>query len=150
MATVLQTQLRRSEREQVFDEFRRWGYLEANLDPLGHLQPQARPELEIPGKDAEEARRYYCGTIGSDFMHIPDAERREWIQHRIESRPAAPDRGRGGLETAVDFIRKAYDGLWRSLEEKQLVVVTAHTTALMSEDQWLLCQQSAIARRRQL
>src|SRR5438874_12003387 len=92
MATVLQTQPRRSEREQVFDEFRRWGYLEANLDPLGHLQPQARPELEIAGKDAEEARRYYCGTLGAEFMHIPDADRREWIQQRIESRPAAPDR----------------------------------------------------------
>jgi hypothetical protein len=50
--------------------------------------------------------------------------------------------------TTLDVIRGAYQGLWRSLEEKELVVVTAHTTALMSEDQWLLCQQSAIARRR--
>jgi len=52
--------------------------------------------------------------------------------------------------TTVDFLRNAYQGLWRSLEDKELVVVTAHTTALMSEDQWLLCQQSAIARRRGL
>lgn len=52
--------------------------------------------------------------------------------------------------TTLDFLRNAFDGLWRSLEEKELVVVTAHTAALMSEDQWLLCQQSAIARRRDL
>ena len=27
------------ERERVFDAFRRWGYLEADLDPLGFLRP---------------------------------------------------------------------------------------------------------------
>ncbi|HEX6512765.1 MAG TPA: hypothetical protein VF157_10725 [Chloroflexota bacterium] len=52
--------------------------------------------------------------------------------------------------TTLDYLRSAYAGLWRSLEDNKLVVVTAHTTALMSEDQWLLCQQSAIARRRGL
>jgi hypothetical protein len=52
--------------------------------------------------------------------------------------------------TTLDFLRRAFGGLWRSLEEHQMVVVTAHTSALMSEDQWLLCQQAAIARRREL
>ncbi len=52
--------------------------------------------------------------------------------------------------TTVDFLREAFQGLWRRLEDNQLVVVTAHTTALMSEDQWLLCQQTAIDRRRKL
>jgi len=52
--------------------------------------------------------------------------------------------------TTLEFIRTSFDGLWRTLEENDLVVITAHTSALMSEDQWLLCQQSAIARRRQL
>ena len=48
----------------------------------------------------------------------------------------------------VEDLRIAFEGLWRNLEDQRLVVVTAHTTALMSEDQWLLCQQSAISRRR--
>jgi len=52
--------------------------------------------------------------------------------------------------TNVETLRHAFEGLWRSLEDNKLVVVTAHTTALMTEDQWLLCQQSAIARRRAL
>jgi hypothetical protein len=51
--------------------------------------------------------------------------------------------------TTLDLLRRAFEGLWRSLEDTKLVVITAHTTALMSEDQWLLCQQSAIARRRE-
>jgi len=33
--------------ERVFEAFRRWGYLEADLDPLGFLRPQGRPELNL-------------------------------------------------------------------------------------------------------
>src|SRR5271154_788321 len=74
-------------RNQIFGAFRRWGYLQAQLDPLGqYLQPKAVPELELDGPDADEARGYYCGTIASEFMHIPDATRREWIQDRLEGR----------------------------------------------------------------
>ena len=32
------------ERERVFDPFRHWGYLEADLDPLGFLPPVPHPE----------------------------------------------------------------------------------------------------------
>src|SRR5258707_1467248 len=68
------------ERERIFDAFRRWGYLEANLDPLGIFQPLKHPDLQgLSGEAAEEARRIYCGTIGADFMHLPEPERRRWI-----------------------------------------------------------------------
>jgi 2-oxoglutarate dehydrogenase E1 component len=70
---------------RVWDSFRRWGYLQANLDPLGDLQPVELPELALSGPDAEAARKLYCGTIGVEFMHIPDPERRRWIEERIES-----------------------------------------------------------------
>ncbi len=74
-------------RNQIFDAFRRWGYLQAQLDPLGqYLQPKSVPELNVGGPDADEARGYYCGTIAAEFMHIPDAVRREWIQSRLEGR----------------------------------------------------------------
>lgn len=69
--------------ERIWDSFRRWGYLQASLDPLGDLQPMDMPELEISG--AEAARKSYCGTIGVEFMHIPERERRQWIQERMES-----------------------------------------------------------------
>ncbi len=74
-----------AERERVFDLFRRWGYYEATLDPLGFLTPLKFPDLQgLSGEFAEEARRYYCGTVGVEFMHLPQPERRNWIAERIE------------------------------------------------------------------
>src|SRR5690348_14870131 len=94
MASTLETLPIRSEREQIFDAFRRWGYLEANLDPLGHMEPRPYPELDIAGPDADAARSIYCGTIGVEFMHIPDPARRQWVQERIEAPAPKVDRGR--------------------------------------------------------
>src|SRR5690348_6649036 len=75
-----------AERERIFDAFRRWGYLEANLDPLGMFQPLKNPDLAgLSGDAAEEARRIYSGTIGADFMHLPEPERRNWIIERLEA-----------------------------------------------------------------
>jgi 2-oxoglutarate dehydrogenase E1 component len=80
--------------ERVWESFRRWGYLQADLDPLGDLAPVAMSELEVSGPDAERARRCYCGSIGAEFMHIPERERRLWIQERMESEAPEPDRRR--------------------------------------------------------
>ncbi len=81
--------------EKRMDEFRRWGYLQANLDPLGqYLKPETVPELKAAGPDAGRARQLYCGTIGVEFMHIPDAGKRRWIAERVEGDAPAPDRNR--------------------------------------------------------
>ncbi len=86
------------ERERVFDVFRRWGYLQASLDPLGlHLPPLPFPDLDdLRGPYSDEARRIYSGTIGAEFMHIPDREQRRWIAVRMEEASDAPtpDRAR--------------------------------------------------------
>jgi 2-oxoglutarate dehydrogenase E1 component len=93
-------------REQVFDAFRRWGYLQAQLDPLGqYLAPDPVPELDLPGPDAEEARSYYCGPIAAEFMHIPDPARRAWLQERLERRSEEVDR-EGQLRT-LDLLLRA-------------------------------------------
>ena len=84
-----------AQREWIFDKFRRWGYLAASLDPLGFFSPPPQPELEDPGELDSEARRIYCQTIGADFMHLADPERRKWIAQRMEIPSAAkPDRER--------------------------------------------------------
>src|SRR5512133_4056538 len=85
------------ERERVFAVFRRWGFLQANLDPLGqNLKPLPFTELdELQGPIADEARRYYCGTIGAEFTYITDPEQRRWISERMESEAPAVDRERG-------------------------------------------------------
>ncbi len=80
--------------EAVLDAFRRWGYLAADLDPLGYMQPLAPPELALEGEAAVQARRCYCGTIGAEFMHIPDGERRQWVAERMEAEPPPVDSAR--------------------------------------------------------
>ena len=35
--------LERQQRERIFDLFRRWGYLQADLDPLGHFRARRIP-----------------------------------------------------------------------------------------------------------
>src|SRR6266700_233534 len=80
------------ERERVFDAFRRWGYLQADLDPLGQLEPEPHSELDITGDYAAQARAAYCGTVAAEFMHISNLEKRQWIQARMESPAPATDR----------------------------------------------------------
>src|SRR5712664_3260782 len=83
------------ERSRIFDAFRRWGYNEANLDPLGFFGPFPQPDMEgLTGEIAQEARRIYCGTIGAEFMHLPQPERRRWIAERIESSEVEVDQGK--------------------------------------------------------
>src|ERR1700687_508766 len=75
------------ERERILDAFRRWGYLQAQLDPLGFLKPLAVAGVERHGTPQDAPRQFYCGTIGADFMHLAERERRDWISQGIE-RPA--------------------------------------------------------------
>ena len=80
------------DRENTFDIFRRWGYLQATLDPLGqYLPPEPFPTPAPEGADSAEARKFYCGSIGAEFMHIPSPERRAWIQARLEQPFTAPN-----------------------------------------------------------
>ena len=110
------------QREQIFDSFRKWGYLEADLDPLGLARRLSIPELEGDSEEHHAARSFYCGSIGVEFGHIHDSTRRRWIQERIESAPPDLDRGRL-LERLVSadvfeqFIQSRYPGAKRfSLE----------------------------------
>ena len=81
------------DREQIFDIFRRWGYLQATLDPLGqYLPPEPFPIVTTPEGDiAAEARAYYCGNFAVEFMHIPNLEQRQWLQDQVESPAPKPD-----------------------------------------------------------
>ncbi len=95
------------QRERIFDHYRRWGYLEAQLDPLGqYLEPAPIEAWAATGRDAEEARRYYCGTVGVEYMHIPSADRRRWIQERMEADPAP--------ELSDDVRRRILEDLTRA------------------------------------
>jgi 2-oxoglutarate dehydrogenase E1 component len=73
------------EREQTLDAFRRWGYMDANLNPFGGPLAGGYSGLPNRAEGADEARRIYCGTIGAEFMHMPQADRRAWVQEQMEN-----------------------------------------------------------------
>jgi len=89
-----------SERERVFDAFRRWGYLAADLDPLGFFPPEWPSDLPKEGEYVQESRNIYSGTVGVEFIHIPDPQRRQWIQTRMEG-PQAPVDQDAALEQLI-------------------------------------------------
>jgi len=95
---------------QMVRAYRVIGHFEADLDPL-HLSPKTpHPQLEpsfygfhaedldrpvfvggvlglesaTPRRMVEILKRTYCGRIGYEFMHINDAEQKDWLQRRIE------------------------------------------------------------------
>jgi 2-oxoglutarate dehydrogenase E1 component len=85
---TVDSQSREQDRENVFNLFRRWGYLQASLDPLGqYLPPEPFPITVPEGEFTAEARGYYCGTIGAEFMHLANPEKRQWLQEQIEQTP---------------------------------------------------------------
>jgi 2-oxoglutarate dehydrogenase E1 component len=108
------------ERERVFGLFRQFGYLEAELNPLGLLPPQPHPDLQIDNECAREARRIYCGSVGVEFMHIVDPERRRWIQQQVEARiEAAPAAGDIDQHRALDLLVRA-DLFEQTLQQRYL------------------------------
>ncbi|MEM7125795.1 MAG: 2-oxoglutarate dehydrogenase E1 component [Chloroflexota bacterium] len=98
---------------------RRYGFLDAQLDPLG-TPPPGDPELSLTYHGLNEAelaelpcsliggpivdrsrnsleaiqelRRVYSSSTGFDFAHVRVPEEREWLRHAIESRRFAPPR----------------------------------------------------------
>src|SRR6202041_2504838 len=91
---ILEAAATKEGQERIWDAFRRWGCLQAKLDPLGDVQPVAMSDLDVTGPEGDAARRFYCGSIGAEFMHIADAEKREWIQARMEAEAPEVDRAR--------------------------------------------------------
>ncbi|HEY6307397.1 MAG TPA: 2-oxoglutarate dehydrogenase E1 component [Candidatus Angelobacter sp.] len=89
-AELQSSELQSLERERTFDAFRRWGYLDADLDPFGGPIAGGYPEVRLRGAAAIEARRIYCGSIGVEFMHLPQPERRQWVQEQMENPSTHP------------------------------------------------------------
>jgi 2-oxoglutarate dehydrogenase E1 component len=119
-------------RERTLDAYRRWGYLEAQLDPLGRLSPVVHSDLPREGEGALEARRWYCGTLAAEFAHISDPSRRAWLQERIECEPETADHERTldllmRAELFEQFLQTRYTGNKRfSLEGVAALIPLLH------------------------
>ncbi|MGZ5934970.1 MAG: 2-oxoglutarate dehydrogenase E1 component [Rhizomicrobium sp.] len=95
---------------QLVRAYRVIGHFKADLDPLNLTPKQPHPQLDptfygfhaedldrpifidgvlglesaTPRRMTEILKRTYCGRIGYEFMHINDAEQKDWLQRRIE------------------------------------------------------------------
>ena len=87
------------------------GHLKADLDPLNLTEKKYIPDLDpktygLTDSELEKEvfvdgvfgineirldelikilEKYYCGKIGTQFMHIQDKEQRDWIMDKIEN-----------------------------------------------------------------
>ena len=129
---------------QLINAFRFRGHQHANLDPLGLWQQERVRDLELshhnlsqsdfdtifsvgsyaigPEKMAlgdlfKSLNKTYCGSIGSEYMHITDTEQKRWIQQRLESIEGAPTFSR---EEKIKILKGlvAADGMEKYLGSK--------------------------------
>ena len=125
------------------------GHLKADLDPLNLTEKKYIPDLDPNTYGLTEAEmekevfvdgvfgiqeirldelikileKYYCGKIGTQFMHIQDKEQRDWIMDKIENiKPEEifTDKGKKAIlerltaaEFFETFLDKKYTGTKR-------------------------------------
>ncbi|MBW3552607.1 MAG: 2-oxoglutarate dehydrogenase E1 component [Gemmatimonadetes bacterium] len=143
---------------ELVDAHRLHGHTAARLDPLGS-EPRGHPmlspefhgiqasdlaaipasllDLGDPGVSMEAVlgwlRATYTGTIGYEFEHMEDPQRREWLRERIEGgehrRPLSAEEKRRLLarltevEALEQFLHRAYLGQKRfSVEGNDMLV----------------------------
>ena len=97
---------------QLIAGYRNRGHQKARLDPLGLMQRQTVPDIDYTthgltkgdldtvfntgnlsigktectlGEMIQAMEAVYCGSIGSEYMHIVDTAEKRWIQQRLES-----------------------------------------------------------------
>ncbi|MCD7098825.1 2-oxoglutarate dehydrogenase E1 component [Stenotrophomonas sp. MMGLT7] len=96
---------------RLITAYRARGHLGAKLDPLGLVPPLNPPELTLAANHLSEQdlndefstggvggparmvlrdlfarlQATYTGSIGAEFMHISDAEQRQWVYKRLEA-----------------------------------------------------------------
>lgn len=82
--------------DPLADAYRRWGYLQADLDPMGRIEPFEHPDVAdaragADARDVEAWHSIYSGKIGFEFMHMLEKDRIDWMRDTIEAGPAAFD-----------------------------------------------------------
>ncbi len=96
---------------QLIAAYRNRGHQKAKLDPLGLAKREQVPDLDLSahglfrsdldtifqtgnlaigkaettlGEMVDAMEAIYCGSIGSEYMHIVDTKEKRWIQQRLE------------------------------------------------------------------
>jgi 2-oxoglutarate dehydrogenase E1 component len=128
---------------RLINYYRVRGHQAARLDPLGLVQPQKIPDLELAHHGLTEAdlgtsfntgtlagvgdlplreilrivKAVYTDTVGAEYMHITETAEKRWIQNRLEVPVFQP---RLTAEQKRDTLRllAAADGLERYLHNR--------------------------------
>ncbi|MDO8330382.1 MAG: 2-oxoglutarate dehydrogenase E1 component [Fluviicoccus sp.] len=129
---------------QLIAAYRNRGHQKAKLDPLGLMQREAVPDLELSahglsrsdfntvfqtgnlainkteatlGEMVAAMEATYCGSIGTEYMHIVDTAEKRWIQQRLESVRGNP---KFTIETRKHILERltAAEGLEKFLGNK--------------------------------
>jgi 2-oxoglutarate dehydrogenase E1 component len=152
--------------------YRLRGHEKASLNPLGdaHHEPLIDLDLEYHDLDPSDLDRefdsgsliapermklreiidlcekVYCGTIGIEYLHISDTNKREWLQYRLEGSkgiPAVNDEERlrilhmlTAAEGLEKYLHTRYVGQKRfSLEGGDSLIPLLHETMLQAGSQ---------------
>ncbi len=126
---------------QLISAYRIRGHQVARLDPLGLMQREAVPDLDLSYHGLSEAdldiefhtgtlafgsgmlplreiidglKSTYCSSIGAEYMHVVDTQVKSWFQARLESVKGKPDYG---FETRYHLLERltAAEGLEKYL-----------------------------------
>jgi len=121
--------------------FRGRGHQQANLDPLGLMQRESVPDLDLSfhglsradldtkfqtgslfiGQDEatlkdimDALQNTYCGSVGAEYMHIVNTAEQRWFQQRLESVRSRP---KFGSEVKLHLLERltAAEGLEKYL-----------------------------------
>ncbi len=87
--------------ERVWEAFRRWGYLQANLDPLGDFAPAAMPELDVSrGRMPKRRARFIAAASARNSCTSPTASGGSGCRTRWKQRWLKPI-GRESLDLLI-------------------------------------------------
>jgi len=129
---------------QLISSYRFRGHQKANLDPLGLMEREHVPDLELNfhgltpadldtvfqtgnlfiGKDEAPLSEIigalestYCGSIGPEIMHITNLAEKQWLQQRLESVRSKPEYG---TDIQNNLLRRlsAAEGMEKHLDSK--------------------------------
>ena len=115
---------------QLINAYRIKGHRRANLDPLKLSELPMVREMTMEGNRLEDSdldtvfntgslfgvekatlreiierlEKTYCGTLGSEYMHIEDRAQKRWIQVQLETSMATPDFKEGRKNRILDRI----------------------------------------------
>ena len=152
---------------KLVNAYRVRGHQRAQLDPLDLSTRPEVPDLNLAAHDLDESdldrdfdsgslaapdrmklrdiidlcEKVYCGSIGSEYMHITDTRQRRWLQQRLEggggSYPMDDEMRRSALQklTAAEglerYLHTRYVGQKRfSLEGSESLIPLLHQTLL--------------------